>query len=32
MYIKIAQVVANTKVWAFLGSRQIFKFDKIPKI
>jgi hypothetical protein len=24
--------VANTKVHAFLGSRQIFKFDELPKI
>jgi hypothetical protein len=32
MYIKIAQVVNKTKAWAFLESRQIFKFDKLPKI
>jgi hypothetical protein len=32
MYIKNSAVVANTKAWAFLVSRQIFKFDDYPKI
>jgi hypothetical protein len=32
MHIKITQVVANAKAWAFLENRQIFKFDKFPKI
>ncbi len=31
MYIKLTQVFASTKVWAFLGSRHIFKFDKFLK-
>jgi hypothetical protein len=31
-YIKIVRVVNNTKIRAFSGSRQIFKFDKFPKI
>jgi hypothetical protein len=30
--LKIVQVIVNTNAWAFLESRQIFKFDKFPKI